>query len=237
MSEPRRAVVVDDERLARLELCSLLAQDPSVVVVGEAASVVDAQAIIEREQPDLVFLDIQLGDETGFTLLERTQVSGEIIFVTAYDEHAVRAFEVNAADYLLKPVHPDRLRDTLRRLDDGPADRPPETLLDAEDRLFVRVNERWRFLKVATIWSIEAAGDYTRVRTADGEAVLLHKSLQEWESRLPNKQFTRIHRSTIVNLDAVERVEEWSRHTFRVYVKGFTEPYPMSRRYAARLRQ
>lgn len=233
----RRAVIVDDERLARVELCSMLAKDPSVVVVGEAADVTEAVAVIEREQPDLLFLDIQLGGATGFDVLERVDIGCDVIFVTAYDQHAVRAFEVNALDYLLKPVNPERLGEALERSASRSQTRDdPLPELDADDHLFVRVKDRWQFLQVNTIRAIEAAGDYTRVRTTEGASFLLHKSLREWEDRLPEKLFVRIHRSTIVNLDQVARVEEWSGQTFRVYLNGIEKPYRMSRRAAARLK-
>jgi two-component system, LytTR family, response regulator len=234
----RRAVLVEDERLARVELRLLLEREPGVTVVGEAESVDEAVAVIGRERPDLVFLDIQLGRESGFDLLERSDGDFDVIFVTAYDQHAVRAFEVSAVDYLLKPVHAGRLAEALRKAgepaDWSAAELPP---LDAEDRLFVKAGPHWQFLRVDTIKVIESAGDFTNVHTTSGEEILISKPLREWEVRLPARLFSRIHRSTIVNLEWVERVEEWSSQTFQVHVKGRPAPYPMSRRYAARLRQ
>jgi len=233
----RRALVVDDERLARVELRAMLAAHPEIQVIGEAAGVEEALTTIARDRPDLVFLDIQLGHETGFDLLARTEPTFEVIFVTAYDEHAIRAFEVNAADYLLKPVRADRLASALERLEAGPrSDGADAPRLELEDRLFVRAGTQWRFLQVAAIISIEARGDYTRLRTVDGAALLLGKALRIWERQLPERTFVRIHRSTIVNLDQVDRVEEWSGQTFHVYLRGVPEPYQMSRRYAARLK-
>lgn len=238
----RRALVVDDERLPRVELKALLANHTNVVVVGEAGSVADGIAAINNLSPDLIFLDIQLGAETGFDLLERVEARFDVVFVTAYDEHAVRAFEVNAFDYLLKPVNPERLASTLRRLEvGGPLPPPgpvgPTTRLRAADRLFVQTGDRWRFLQIAAIAAIEGRGDYTRVRTRDGGTLLLPRSMREWEVTLPDHLFVRIHRSTIVNLDEVDRVEPWSGQTFHVYLKGRPHPYQMSRRHAARLRR
>ena len=235
-----RAVVVDDERLARVELRALLARESGVEVVGEASSVDDAATLVAQLRPDVVFLDIQLGTESGFDLLEKVEASFDLVFVTAYDQHAVRAFEINAVDYLLKPVDPERLAATMRRLTDpGTANlpRPPATApLDPDDRLFVRTTRRWRFLAVKEIVAIEAAGDFTNVRTLRGEEILLAKSLREWESRLPLRTFTRIHRGTIVNLSCVERVDEGIGSAFLVQVRGVASPYAMSRRYAARLK-
>lgn len=234
----RRALVVDDERLARMELRSMLAAHPEIHVVGEAAGVGEALAMISSARPDLLFLDIQLGQETGFDLLTQTEPTFDVIFVTAYDEHAIRAFEVNAADYLLKPVRADRLASALEHLDGDPGhtdrDVPP---LDLSDRLFVKTGDRWQFLQVGAIVAIEARGDYTRVRTTDGATVLLGKALRLWERQLPERTFVRIHRSTMVNLDHVDRVEEWSGQTFHVHLRGVAQPYQMSRRYAARLKR
>jgi len=239
MSErKRRAVVVEDERLARVELCALLEREPGVTVVGEAEGVDEALAVIARERPDLVFLDIQLGRENGFDVLERSDSDFDVIFVTAYDQHAVRAFEVSAVDYLLKPVHAGRLSEALRKAGEA-ADWAATALppLDAEDRLFVKAGQHWRFLKVDTIKVIESAGDFTTVHTTAGAEILIARPLREWEARLPNRLFSRIHRSTIVNLEWVERVDEWTNQTFQVRMKGMPAPYAMSRRYAARLKQ
>jgi two-component system LytT family response regulator len=236
---PRRELVIDDERLARVELSALLAARPEVLVVGEAHDLASSRAAITEHGPDLIFLDIQLGAESAFDLLAGVDATFDVIFVTAYDEHAVRAFEVSAFDYLLKPVHPERLAATLRRLESGgprPVPEQPITRMKAAERLFVRTQDRWRFLQIAAITAIESRGDYSRVHTRDGETILLHKPLREWETTLPEHLFVRIHRSTILNLDCIDRVEEWSGQTFHVYLKGHTDPYQMSRRYASRLK-
>lgn len=233
----RRALVVEDERLPRRELCALL-EERGVEVVAEADSVATARAAIRRERPDLVFLDIQLGRETAFDLLEAETGTFDVVFVTAYDRYAVRAFEVNAVDYLLKPVDPDRLSEALDRLDRPPTettpDDPPGVTL--EDRLFLRAGKRWKFVRVADIVAIEADGDYTRVRLRGADDLMLGRSLRTWETLLPSRPFARIHRSTLVNLNYVIRVDEWFNRTFRVHVQGIDEPYAMSRRYARRMR-
>lgn len=230
-----RAVVVEDERLPRMELCSMLARE-AVKVVGEAASVDEALTVIDEHGPDLVFLDIQLGRETAFDLLERTEADFDVIFVTAYDEHAIRAFQVNALDYLLKPVDPDRLKKALARMASGsqPDDQVP---LELEDRLFVKVSNGWRFLKIGNIKVIQAAKDYTRLRLADGAEIHIAKPIREWQDRLPSQAFARIHRSTIVNLEYVLKVDEWFNRTYQVHVEGIEKPFSMSRRNAQRLKQ
>jgi two-component system LytT family response regulator len=230
-----RAVVVEDERLAREELIALLANERSVEVVGSAGSVEEAKRQITHQQPDLLFLDIQLGRETAFEFLEQVDASFEIIFVTAYDRHALRAFEVSALDYLLKPIATERLQASLARLGERALPRKPVPGLELNDRLFIKSGARWSFLSIASIRWIASAGDFTELHTAEGQ-FLLSTSMREWEARLPVQHFLRIHRSTIVQLDCVESVEEYSPQTFHVFLKGSPKPLPMSRRQAMRLR-
>ena len=230
------ALIVDDERLARQELRTLLALHPEVEVRGEAASVDEAARQLAREQPDVIFLDIQMPGESGFDLFARAPVAARVVFVTAHDDHALRAFEVNALDYLLKPVAPARLAAAIARLrEDAGADRPARRL-EYGDFVFLPVDGRSRFLRVNQIVSIAAAGDATVVSTADGLRGRVPRSLRSWEERLPPKQFVRIHREALVNLQFVERIEEWSHEAFQVHVRGQPSPLTLSRRYAARLK-
>lgn len=232
-----KTIIVDDERLARRELRSLLADYAMIDVIGEAENVAQALNLIHTQKPDVVFLDIQMPGESGFRLLEQIQADFRIIFVTAFDAFAIRAFEVNALDYLLKPVHPDRLAQAIERLSAAASERPaPANPLEYEDRLFLETDEQARFLKISSIVCICAAGNYSELLMTDGKKLLVLKSLREWEERLPVRHFARIHRSTIVNLDYVERIERWFNHSAHVYVRHLTEPLVMSRRYAARLR-
>jgi two-component system, LytTR family, response regulator len=230
------ALIVDDERLARQELRTLLALHPEVEVRGEAASVDEAARQLAREQPDVIFLDIQMPGESGFDLFARAPVAARVVFVTAHDDHALRAFEVNALDYLLKPVAPARLAAAIARLrEDADADRPARRL-EYGDFVFLPVDGRSRFLRVNQIVSIAAAGDATVVSTADGLRGRVPRSLRSWEERLPPKQFVRIHREALVNLQFVERIEEWSHEAYQVHLRGQPSPLTLSRRYAARLK-
>lgn len=238
MDDHLTALIVDDERLARKELRSLLAAEhPEIEIVGEAATVAQAVDLIEAEQPRIVFLDIQLSGETGFDLLEQATGNFKTIFVTAFDAYAIRAFEVNALGYLLKPVDPEGLKRAVGKLsarerltDDfrGP--------LAFDDRLLVELAGHSVFLKINRISHIFASGDYTDVFTVEGQKFLVEKPLNEWEARLPEKYFTRIHRSCIVNLESVERVESWFNRSCRIYLQNYSEPLTVSRRYAARLK-
>jgi two-component system LytT family response regulator len=244
------AIVIDDEPLARRELRALLATHQELEIVGEAEDVDTAAALISRVSPDVVFLDIQLSGATGFDLLARVPARFEVIFVTAYEQHALRAFDVNALGYLLKPVSRDRLAEVVARLvmrhDDNSHDPHDDSasadsagddsvLLRYDDRLFLRLNDRWHFVSVSAIQSILAEGNYTRLMLIDGRTALVGRTLKDWAARLPARRFLRVHRSAIVNLQHIDHVEEWSASTWQVYLRHAAEPIAMSRRYAARI--
>ena len=238
-ARPRLAVIVDDERLARRELRTLLAEahDEQLQVVGEAGTVADAARLVQATDADVVFLDIQLAGETGMDLLPLLAADVDVVFVTAYDQHALRAFEVNALDYLLKPVVPERLAVTVGRLAAAQPPAPARETITYDDRLFLRLGQERAFVRVRDIAAIQAEGDGSTLLLAPHCARKPSaKSLREWEERLPDRQFVRIHRSAIVNLDYVERLEPWSHASQRVYLRGVPEPMTMSRRFGARLR-
>ena len=235
----RHAVIVDDERLARRELRTLLeeAHADQVHIVGEAATVADAARLVNATDADVVFLDIQLAGETGMDLLPLLGGDVEVVFVTAYNEYTLRAFEVNALDYLLKPVAPERLAVTVSRLAAAQPPAPTRETVTYDDRLLLRLGEERVFVRVRDIVAIEADGDGSTLRVAPHlTRKSSSKSLREWEQRLPDRQFVRIHRSSIVNLEYVERLEQWSHASQHVYMRGMKEPLTMSRRFGARLR-
>lgn len=231
-----KAIIVDDERLARKEMRRLLSEFDEVTVAGDAENLAEATQLIETEKPDIVFLDIQLSGETGFDLLERVEQDFKLIFVTAFDAYAVRAFEVNAIDYLMKPVNPERLAKAIERLSDDTDAPKPVKPLEFDDRIFLELGARSLFLKVCDISHIIAAGDYSEVFTLDGRKLLIEKPLREWEERLPEKHFLRIHRQAIVNLEQIEHLEPWFNRTFQLRLKGLKEPLTVSRRYAVKLK-
>ena len=205
------AIIVDDERLARRELRGLLeeAHGTTVRVVGEAESVGAAAELVRTCDADVVFLDVQLTGESGLDLLPRIDPAVAVVFVTAFDQYAVRAFEVNALDYLLKPVAPARLALAVDRLGapNDASSAESTARLTMQDRLFLRLDDRMGFIKVADIVSIVADGDYSVVRLAGRQSHRARKALRDWLARLPENVFVRVHRSTIVNLEYVERVE------------------------------
>lgn len=230
-----RTIVVEDERLAREELTGLLRQFPCIDLVGEASDLASARALLQQAKPQLLFLDVQLGNGSGFELLDGTTAfDGRVVFVTAYEAFALRAFEVNALDYLLKPVQQDRLKAAIERA--RAAAVPAEHgVLGYDDYVFLRLGEGSAFVAVSSILAITADGDYTVVHTAEGHAHLVLKPVKQWEARLPGNAFVRIHRSTIVNLRKVSRLESWFNHGYRVFVDGLAKPLTMSRRYRHRL--
>ncbi len=238
MKKPYKVLIVDDERLARKDLMAMLADIENIKVIGEAEDVPSALEAVERLHPDVVFLDIQMPGESGFDLLEKYDFKGKVIFVTAYDEYAIRAFEVNALDYLLKPVNPERLSRSIERLElEEESENAPVRKLQLDDRLFLPVDNHLKFVKIDQILCVHAAGDYSEVVTVGGYKILTQKSLREWEHRLPVNFFCRIHRSTIINMDFIDRIEEWFNYSFRLYMNGLEAPFVISRRYATLIRQ
>jgi two-component system LytT family response regulator len=234
----QRVLLVDDERLARKQLRQSLSHFPELVIVAEADCVSEALKTMQGLQPDVVFLDIQMPGQNGFDFLEQASGGFKVIFVTAFDRFALRAFEVNALDYLMKPVSFDRLSEAVQRLADSETV-SPRTLgpLDYSDYLFLTQGSSARFIKVCTIKCVLADGPYTHVFTVDGHKWTILQPIKDWEQRLPGAQFARIHRSCIINLDHVERVEVLCHDTYQVFLGGRPAPLPISRRYAIALKK
>jgi two-component system LytT family response regulator len=233
-----KAIIVDDERLARLNLRKLLNPYPEIDIAGEASSCENAMELIRLFNPQLIFLDIQLSGETGFDLLDLIDNSIKIIFVTAFDEYAIRAFEVNAIDYLLKPVNPERLKAAIERVIKREKAQESEAKnYEYSDSIYVRMsNYASRFIKISSISFIEPVGNYTRIFTIDGKHCLVLKTLKQWEEELPENHFVRIHRSSIVNIEHVDHIEKDSNTQSRAYLKNIPEPLDISRRYARKLK-
>ena len=199
-----KAIIVDDERLARMEMRRLLAAHADIQIVGEAADVVSAKAMIEELTPDLVFLDIQMPDGTGFDVLGQLIDAPNVIFTTAFDTYAMQAFEANALDYLLKPIEPKRLALALQKIgNEQPS--APERPVQRDSKIFIKDGERCWFVKLEAITLLESEGNYTRVYF-EGNRPLLLRSLGQLEQRLDPALFFRASRRHIVNLDRVANV-------------------------------
>ena len=247
MTKSRQALLIDDEPLARMELRRLLTAHPHVAVAGEAGTVADARARLGRRDYDLVFLDVQLRGGSGFDLLDSVQPEAQVVFVTAYDRFALRAFEVNALDYLLKPVAAPRLAATLQRLGDNrgvtvPEVVPPGAVLSAdqrltpEDRVFVKTGAATRFVPVASICAVRSAENYTELLLAGGETLLVLRTLKSWEETLPEALFVRIHRQALVNLSRVKKIERRGEDDVLFHLDAPGAPLPASRRQVAELK-
>ena len=233
-----KAIIVDDERLARLNLKKLLEPYPEIEIVGAAGSCESALELIKLYNPQLIFLDIQLSGETGFDLLEMVECPIDTIFVTAYDEYAIRAFEVNAIDYLLKPVNPERLRLSIDRIiKRDNSQKNSAKNYEYSDSIYVRLNNyASRFIKISSITFIEPVGNYSKIVTIEGKHCLVLKTLKQWQEELPDKNFVRIHRSSIVNKEHIDHIEKKSNTQHMAFLKNIVEPLEVSRRYARKLK-
>lgn len=233
-----KVLIVDDERLARKDIRSKLSVYNNLDIVAEAEDVKSAVGEVNKHSPDVIFLDIQMPGESGFELLDRIPSDIKIIFVTAYDEYAIRAFEINALDYLLKPIETERLEQSIARLGETSVEKKHELkTLEYDDHLLLVLDNHLKFLKINTIIYISACGNYSEVFTSNQKKSLTLKSLKEWETRLPANSFCRIHRSTIININFIERIEDWMNYSYRIYLKDIKEPFVLSRRYALKLKE
>jgi two-component system LytT family response regulator len=223
-----KALIIDDERLARVELRRLLAVHPEVEIEGEAREGKEALSLIAKVTPDLIFLDIQMPGMTGFELLERLDDVPQVIFTTAYDAYALKAFEVNALDYLLKPIQPDRLAAALAKV--RPRAEPARL-----EQVFVRDGERCWIVRLPDIFLLESEGNYTRLCFGN-ERPLIRRSLNALEEQLDPAMFFRAGRKEIVNLKWIERVDLGIAGGLTVTLRGGRQ-VEMSRRQSARLRE
>jgi two-component system LytT family response regulator len=223
-----RALIVDDERLARAELRRLLAAHPDVEIAGEAANGPQALDAVAALGPDLLFLDVQMPGMTGFDLLERLETVPQVIFTTAYDAYALKAFEVNALDYLMKPVAPERLAAALARL-------RPAARRDALDQVFVRDGDRCWIVRVSDIFLFESEGNYTRV-CFRAERPLVRRTLNALEQRLDPGTFFRASRAQMFNLKWIESVDETVSGGLVVTLRG-ERTVELSRRRSDKLRE
>ncbi len=239
----KNAILIDDERLARNELKKMLALHPEIEVVGEAANADEGLRLINEMNPDLILLDVQMPVKTGFDLLEQLEKLPTVIFTTAYDEYAIRAFEVNALDYLLKPIDPKRLSDAVQKflaIDEKEMmfseNRSELRLsLSESDQVFVKDGEKCWFVKLAEIRLFESVGNYARVFFGPNKPLIL-KSLNSLEERLDPRTFFRANRKHIVNLRMIEKVEPFFNGGLLLEIKG-GEKIEVSRRQAVRFKE
>lgn len=225
-----RAMIVDDEPPARRRMRRLL-EAHDVEVVAEARDVDQAREMLAVHEVDVIFLDVRMPGEHGFALM-RPAIEAHVVFVTAYDEYAVRAFEVRALDYLLKPVDPQRLAETLTRLGQRSAG---EAELAMGDVVSVKHHGGHRFIRIEDIVCIVAQDDYSEIWVRDGRSELANTTMSTWMRRLPSGEFMRVHRSAIVRLAQLEGLVRRGT-SWQVTLRDREEPVPVSRTRAAELR-
>jgi two-component system LytT family response regulator len=243
-----RAILVDDEPYAREHLTTRLMAHTEIEIVGEAEDVASAFALVGSERPDVIFLDIEMPKKTGFALLPKLEAINPqpaIIFVTAFDEYAIKAFEVNALDYLTKPVSADRLAKTLLRLNKrlGSERGTPlltkesDKRLEAEDLVLLREKSLTMMVKSSEIAAIESQGDYTRIFLHEGKTLMMKQTLSFWESQLPSDLFAKISRSLLVNRTSVAQMERKSLLSWDLYLGEAKAPLRISNLESRRLRE
>ena len=239
-----RTLIVDDERLARNELKRLLEPYTKIEIVGEAANAEEALVMIDDLQPELLFLDIQMPGKNGFELLSSIEgKSPEVIFTTAYDEYAIKAFEFNALDYLLKPIDSERLKETIHRIEENQSmpessvhsHERVEKVLGESDQVFVKDGEKCWFVKLGKIRLFESMGNYVRLHFDDQKPLVL-KSLNNLEERLDPNTYFRANRKHIINLQWIEKIEPWFSGGLLVTLQG-GDKIEISRRQAIRFKE
>ncbi|NWF49713.1 MAG: response regulator [Ignavibacteriaceae bacterium] len=218
-----KALIVDDERLARTELRRLLSEHKEIQVVGEAVNADDAVSKINELNPEIVFLDIQMPGKSGFEMLEELDSVPKIIFTTAYDEYALKAFEYNALDYLLKPIEPKRLEEAIKRIVERHREEKvaetSEQILTSEDQIFVKDGDRCWFVKLENIRLFESEGNYVRLYFDDHKPLIL-RTLNYLDERLEKRSFFRANRKHILNLKWIESIEPWLNGGLLAKLKG-----------------
>lgn len=236
MKSQRRALIVDDEEPARKFLRKLLAAHPEISVVAEAGSVVEAVGLFYETRPDLVFLDVQMPKRNGFSLLPEMSPVPDIIFVTAHDYHAVKAFEVNAMDFLVKPIHPERLALSLLRLA-NPSKRRKALPFPKELPIFLYADREMRAVTPMEILFIEALHNHTKIHLSTHQPATMLRRISEWNRLLPAEIFHRLDRSTIINLLAIKDVVTLPNHHAQVRFQDSSEAVELGFSASRRLRK
>jgi two-component system LytT family response regulator len=238
-----KTLLIDDERLAREELKSLLKEYHEIEIIDEAKNGEEGIQKIKELKPDLIFLDINMPGINGFDMIKQLEEIPRVIFVTAYDEYALKAFEVNALDYILKPVDPERLREAIQKLtteDDFVSSQQTiisrkERVLSVNDRVFIKDGEKCWFVELSKVRMLESDGNYVKVYF-DNFRPLILRSLNSFEDRLDPEQFFRANRKYIINLQWVSSIENWFNGGLQVELKE-GEKVEISRRQAIRFKE
>lgn len=231
-----KAIIIDDERLARQELKKLLAEHKEIEVIAECSDAIQAKEKINELKPDIIFCDIQMPGKSGLELVEEISATVEVVFTTAHDEHAIKAFELNAFDYLLKPVQVERLAETIKKLSikESASRIDNNTPLTEKDIVFIKDGEKCWFVRLSDIRLFESEGNYVRVFFENYRPLIL-RSLSSLETRLNEKQFFRASRKHMINMSYIASVETWFNGGLNVKLKDGKE-IEVSRRQAVKLK-
>lgn len=233
-----KAILIDDSRLARQELKVLLQDFPAVQILAEASNAMEAEEKIEAEKPDVIFLDIEMPGKNGFELLENLHYIPKVIFTTAYNEYALRSFEYNALDYLLKPIQPKRLAAAIEKLQHEIAQISPtqkKEILSETDQVFVKEGEQCWFVRLQDIRLFKNEGNYSQV-FFDKHSPLIPRSLQYLEQRLDPKVFFRANRQYILNLKYIDKIDVWFSGNLKIWLTT-GEELEISRRQAIKFKE
>jgi two-component system LytT family response regulator len=235
MKDKIKAVIVDDVDNMRIVLKKLLSTFDKIQLVGEAADFEDATKIISKERPDLLFLDIDLNGLSALDLMNSAGYQPMVVFIASNTDFAINAFELNAVDYLLKPISIERLRKAIEKVtnkwDDSYFKDDFTSKFTSEHIILLSFDNKMSFVRVKDINYIEAYGNYTKVNLDDGKLSVTYNSIKNWYTSLPEDLFIQIHRSTIVNIRNVAKIEKWANDTGRLYLKGIIEPFEISRNF------
>jgi two-component system LytT family response regulator len=232
-----KAVLIDDVEVMRITLKKVLEQFPHINIIGEASSFDEAKEVINRLKPDLLFLDINLNGLSSIDLLEELNCTPKIIFITSHENFAIKAFEINAVDYIIKPISTKRIAKAIERVSLPSVAVKDNNLNEGEERfqsdqiILLNFDNKMNFIKIKDINYIEAYGNYTKINMLDGKLSITYNSIKNWENKLPLDIFIQIHRSTVVNLINVLKIEKWTNDTGRLYLKNVDKPFEISRSY------
>lgn len=241
-----RAIVVDDERLAIKQMRKLLDEQPGISVVGTAGGLAGAVTLLAQESPDVVFLDISMPPASGFDLLPHLSVWTRVVFVTAYSEHAIHAFEARALDYLLKPVDPERLAQAIERVREivmwqrgasAGAGAGTGTGAGIGEKMSLGDNRYWERIPIEEIAAVASEGNYSCVHTLDGSNFFIRRTMQEWRTRLTAAGFVGLSRSLLIQPAAILRLEVISRNETMIHLYGVPAPFRLGRTASLRARR
>lgn len=230
-------LIVDDETFARKQIGDIVQKVSLNYEISEASSLSEAKNAISKKDFKIIFLDINLKGALGFDLIPSIPKKTNIIFVTALDNYAIRAFEVNALDYILKPPTLERMAKAISQIEEKHTVNRSVEPLTMNDRIFVQTSKEIEFIQLSDIKYIQADSVYTQLYTSKKNPVLIRKPLSDWNKSLPSKDFVQIHRSTIINLNKVARIVPHSKGTFKIYINGLDTPLPVSRSFSSNIKE